>query len=254
MQNFNEKISLNSDSPQERRGFLKKLAGLAVATTAMGGFTNLLAKKPGTRSELTAAFGSEDYLCSIAMFGGNFAPRNWALCNGQLLSIAQYSAVFSILGTTFGGDGRTTFGLPDLRGRVPVHAGQGPGLTLRTLGEARGAETVTLISSQMPAHNHGATLTAPGYTGAVTPKALTGRGSKTNVPTGAFMTTAPDGTNIYASSSDGVMGSSDVTITQSTPGSVAILNAGSSQPHENMQPYLCVNFIICLYGLFPTRD
>lgn len=254
MQNFNEKISLNSDSPHERRGFLKKLAGLAVASAAMGGFTNLFAKKPGTRSELTAAFGSEDYIASIAMFGGNFAPRNWALCNGQLIAISQNTALFSILGTTFGGDGRVTFGLPDLRGRVPMHAGTGPGLTPRIWGEKGGVESVTLINTQMPSHNHGATLTAPGYTGTVTPKALTGRGSKTNVPTAAFMTTAPDGTNIYASSSDGVMGSSDVTITQSTPGSVAILNAGGSQPHENMQPYLCVNFIICLYGLFPTRD
>ncbi|OGU37230.1 MAG: hypothetical protein A2068_11155 [Ignavibacteria bacterium GWB2_35_6b] len=189
------------------------------------------------------------------MFGGNFAPRNWALCNGQLLSIAQNTALFSILGTTFGGDGRVTFALPDMRGRVPVHAGTGTGLTTRDLGESSGLETVALIPDEMPYHNHTATLTAPGYTGAVTSKAFTGRGgTATNDPINNFPAPAPTGTNIYNSSSSGVMGSSDVTITQSTPGSVAINNSGSSQPHENMQPYLCVNFVICLVGTFPTRD
>ena len=185
MQKFNEKISLNSDSPRERRGFLKKLAGLAVASTAMGGFTNLFAKK--NSGELTTAFSDQDYIGSIAMFGGNFAPRNWALCNGQLMSIAQNNALFAILGTTFGGDGRTTFALPDLRGRVPIHAGQGLGLTDRRLGQRSGFETTTLTALEMPLHNHQANLTAPGYTGVVEPLAYSGRGgTPTNDPVNNF--------------------------------------------------------------------
>src|SRR3954453_18765030 len=100
---------------------------------------------------------SEPFIGEIKLFAGNFAPRGYALCNGQLLAISQNPALFSILGTTYGGNGQTTFGLPDLRGRVPMHAGQGPGLTPRSLGEQSGTETVTLLSTQMPAHSHSLT-------------------------------------------------------------------------------------------------
>src|SRR4051812_1587744 len=102
---------------------------------------------------------AEPYIGEIMMFAGNFAPRGWALCDGSLLSISQNTALFSILGTTFGGNGQTTFGLPDLRGRLPMHPGQGPGRTGRTLGESGGAETVTLNTTQMPAHTHTASAT-----------------------------------------------------------------------------------------------
>ncbi|MDY7226284.1 phage tail protein [Hyalangium rubrum] len=174
---------------------------------------------------------SEPFLGEIRIFAGNFAPRGWAFCEGQLLSIAQNTALFSILGTTYGGNGQTTFALPDLRGRVPIQPGQGPGLSPHTLGEAAGQETVTLISNQMPAHTHPF-------------GAHNGQGD-TFSPEGAVNAAAVDSTqqplNIYSTQVNTVMG----------PQSVGI--SGGNQPHPNMQPYLCLNFIIALEGIFPSR-
>ena len=181
----------------------------------------------------------EEYLGIIKMFGGNFAPRGWAFCNGQLMAISQYTALFSILGTTYGGDGRTTFALPDLRSRVPVGGGMGagPGLPTITLGEVSGEANHTLIASEMPAHTHlsaassGNASQAAATSGATiaTPGALSGR---TFTPTLGFNTATPD-----------------VTL---NPSSVGL--AGGSQPHNNMQPYLGVSYIICLEGVFPSRN
>jgi microcystin-dependent protein len=179
---------------------------------------------------------SEPYIGEIIMFAGNFAPRGWALCNGQLLSIAQNSALFSILGTTYGGDGHTTFALPDLRGRVPMQPGAGPGLTPHSLGESSGSETVTLLSPQMPAHTHAiaaggnatSSLPASNLFGATTGQ--TGEGQ----PVEVFG---------YAAGTPTTMMSPQ-----------ALSTAGGSQPHANMQPYLCVNFIIATEGIFPPRD
>jgi microcystin-dependent protein len=173
---------------------------------------------------------AEPFVGQIIMAGFNFAPRGYATCDGQLLSIAQNTALFSLLGTTFGGDGRVTFGLPDLRGRVPVHQGQGPGLTNRTMGEVSGSETVTLISTQMPMHNHLVSVT--NVAGAL--------------PTsnGNFLATSGD-TNvpIYRPTSDG-----------STLNPQSIGLAGGNQPHNNMQPYLVINFCIAMEGIFPSRN
>jgi len=174
-----------------------------------------------------AMFG-DPFLGSIVMFAGNFAPRGWALCDGQLLPISQYSALFSILGTTYGGDGRTTFALPDLRGRVSIHPGNGPGLPSYRLGERGGASAVTLTEAQMPSHNH-----------AVVPGARNGAGDETN-PVGGFMASAS--TDLYAESTNTTMGA-----TQSA-------NTGGGQSHTNIQPYLCVNYIIALQGTFPSRN
>lgn len=173
---------------------------------------------------------SEPYLGEIRMAGFNFAPRGWALCNGQLMSIAQNTALFSLLGTTYGGDGQTTFALPDFRGRAPNHWGSGPGLTPRVIGEASGSETVTLISTEMPQHTHLiAGLSAPGTQVA---------------PNGGLLAAqARGGAMIYAT------GAPDSTL---APNSVGI--AGGSQPHNNMQPYLTVTFIIALNGIFPSRN
>lgn len=171
---------------------------------------------------------SEPFIGEIRMFGGNFAPRGWALCDGQILSIAQNTALFSLLGTTYGGNGQTTFALPDLRGRVPVHPGQGPGLTNRTLGQTGGEEAHTLISTEMPVHNHIVNAKSAGGS-AATPA--------NNVPAGS---TARD--NQYAPAAD-------TTMSPSMVGS-----AGGSQPHNNMQPYQCVNFIIALEGIYPSRN
>ncbi len=174
---------------------------------------------------------SEPFIGEIIMFGGTFAPRGWAFCNGQLMSIAQNSALFSILGTTYGGDGQTTFALPDLRGRVPVHAGdsQGPGLSPVVLGEQAGSPTVTLTASQMPMHNHPVTAN---------------QNATTTDPSGAFPANDARGTpvSIYAATSDG---------THMNPQMIGL--AGNSQPVSIEQPYLGVNFIIALEGIYPSR-
>lgn len=171
---------------------------------------------------------SEPFIGQIVMFAGNFAPRGWAFCNGQLLAIAQNTALFSILGTTYGGNGQTTFALPDLRGRVPVHPGQGPGLSNYSLGQSGGAESVTLNAAQLPPHNHSVACSSDDATSG-DPNA--------NFPS-AFTQ------KIYANAA--------------TPGRFmnggVISPVGGGQPHTNIQPYLCVNFIIALEGIFPSRN
>lgn len=171
----------------------------------------------------------EQFIGEIRMFGGNFAPKDWAFCDGQLLAISQNAALFSILGTTYGGNGQVTFGLPDLRGRVPMHAGSGPGLTPRNLGETAGTESVTLLSTQMPAHTH----TVGCHTSA-----------DTGEPQGAIPATEVSGAAaVYSGQpADGTM----------NPAMIA--PAGGNQPHANVQPFQCVNFIIALEGIFPSRN
>ena len=170
---------------------------------------------------------SEPFLGEIKMFAGNFDPRGWALCNGQLMAISQNTALFSLLGTTYGGDGRVTFGLPNLQSRIPLGFQQGPGLTDYVLGEMDGVESVTLLSTEMPAHNH-------------VPQALSGPGDTDN----------PQNT-IWAGSSNRDLEYGD---TLNAPMSnTALPQAGGGQPHNNMQPYLVINFMIALQGIFPPR-
>ncbi len=162
------------------------------------------------------------------MFAGNFAPKGWATCDGQLLSIQQNTALFSILGTTFGGNGTTNFALPDLRGRVPVHAGQGGGLPPVELGEMAGSQTVTLLITEIPAHAHNVSV------------ATTADGPTASRPGGNILA----GVSGYAPA-----GSAD----GSTLGGISCGPAGGNQPHNNIQPYQCVNFIIALVGIYPSR-
>ncbi len=175
---------------------------------------------------------SQPYIGEIAMFAGSFAPTGWALCNGQLLSIADNSALFTIIGTTYGGNGQTTFALPDLRSRAPVHAGQGPGLSNRIQGEMAGTETTAITLNQLPAHSHAVTLNAS-----------TGP-ANTSSPASAAMAVADDA--LYASAAPGATLSAN---------SLALgNNPGGGQPHDNTQPYLTINFIISLYGVFPSQN
>jgi len=175
------------------------------------------------------------FLGTISLFAGNFAPRGWALCNGQLLSIAQNQALFSILGTTYGGDGIRTFALPNMQGRAPIHWGQGPGLTSRVIGEAAGEEHVTLMIQQMPTHNHA--LNASTNTG-----------------------NQPSPTNgVLAVSTDPDAGGNPINFTAGTNVNTIMANnsiapVGQNLPHDNMQPYLAVTFIIALEGIFPSRN
>lgn len=169
------------------------------------------------------------------MFGGNFAPRGWAFCDGQLLPISQNTALFSILGTTFGGNGQTTFALPDLRGRVPLHPGQGPGLSPYQLGQSAGSESVTLQTGQMPAHTHPATVTvhASGRATAEDPSGAVP--ATTSQP--AYGAAPSEGTNMNAGMA-----------------TAQVAHAGGNQPHDNLQPYLAVSFIIALEGIYPSRQ
>ncbi len=191
----------------------------------------------------------EGTIGEIRMFAGTFAPRNWAFCQGQLMAISQNTALFSILGTTYGGNGQTTFGLPDLRSRIPVGTGQGPGLSNISLGEVSGTETVTLLTTQMPAHTHTATATV---TGTVTPKCFEDAGLGDD-PANAFPAVSSAGNKIYTSAAqqpDAAMGSSPIAATAT----VTIGIAGNSQPVPIRNPYLGMNYIICIFGIFPSRN
>jgi len=169
---------------------------------------------------------SEPFVAEIRIFAGNFAPRNWAFCNGQLLPISQNTALFSLIGTTYGGDGRTTTALPNLQGRAPMHPGRGPGLTDRRLGQRGGVETVTLSEAQMPNHTH--TFQA------------TEEEVDRSSPTNRFLA---EGEQVYGPATNLVDMSSR-----------ALPSAGGSQTHNNMQPFLTINFIIALVGLYPSRS
>lgn len=172
----------------------------------------------------------EPLIGQIVMFGGNFAPRGWAFCDGQLLDIESHEPLFAILGTTYGGDGRTTFGLPDLRGRVPMHAGQGEGLTPRKIGQTAGSEGVALTASELPEHRHELLV------------------SKAKGDTASTQGASLGTSEIYANSSE-PGGEPSVALSSKTVGLT-----GGSAPHDNMQPTLCINYIIALRGQFPSRN
>ena len=179
---------------------------------------------------------SEPFIAQITKIGGNIAPRGWAFCNGQLLSVAQNSALFSLLGTTYGGDGRTTFGLPDLRGRMPMHAGNGPGLTDRRLGAEGGSEDVTLNLTQVPPHNHPASGAAR----------CADRAGTSDSPQGKVWSGSSEGDQGYADTATADMAEGAVNVTVS--------DSGGGQSHTNMPPFQCVHFIIALIGVFPSRN
>ena len=176
----------------------------------------------------------DEFMGVIKIFGGNFPPSGWAFCNGQLMSIAQYSALFSILGTTYGGDGQTTFALPDLRSRVPVGMGQGPGLPSIEEGEQSGEVNHTLLLTEIPMHTHSKSVNSANasLSAATAGSSLATPVSAAGAPTLGFNTSTPDTT--LSAASIGI--------------------SGGSQPHNNMQPYLGTNYIICLEGIYPSRN
>lgn len=179
----------------------------------------------------------EPYLGNVTVFAGNFAPRSWMFCQGQLLAIANYDALYALIGTTYGGDGQVTFALPDFRSRVANHAGQGSGLSNYIVGQMSGTENVTLLSLQMPLHTH-SMISFTVQQSAST--ATTG----TNDPTNAY---PASGASIYKNASDAsTMGS------YSSLGTTPI--AGGNQPVSIIQPYLAMNFIIAVEGIFPSRN
>lgn len=171
---------------------------------------------------------AEPFTAEIRIFAGNFAPRGWAFCNGQLLPIAQNTALFSLIGTTYGGDGRSTTGLPNLQGRAPMHPGRGPGLTSRRLGQNGGVELVTLTEAQMPNHNHTVMTSS---TRAENPS-----------PVDSNLARSEKG-QIYNNASSNLVNMAEQSIS----------SKGGAQAHNNMQPYLTLNYIIALVGLYPSR-
>jgi microcystin-dependent protein len=170
---------------------------------------------------------SDPYIGEIRMFGGGFAPAGWAFCNGALMAIAENDALFQLIGTTYGGDGVSTFGIPDLQGRVPVHQGQGPSLQNYTIGQKAGVETVTLTTNQIPVHNHAVAASQ------------------------ALSNTTSPANNVLAQNTQILMYTQD-SVTRFMPPN-AVSAVGGSQPHDNLQPYLAISFIISLFGIFPHQ-
>lgn len=172
----------------------------------------------------------EPFVGEVRMFGGSFAPAGWAMCQGQLMPISQNETLFNLIGTTYGGDGQSTFALPDLQGRMPLHAGQGPGISQTyQIGETGGVESVTLSVQQIPVHTHA--LLASGDFG------------QNQQPQNGFFAQLNTGT-LYISPADPM----------ANLNAGALSPVGGSQPHENMMPYLCITFIISLFGVFPTQN
>jgi microcystin-dependent protein len=171
---------------------------------------------------------SNPFVAEIRIFPFNFAPMGWAFCNGQLMPISQNAALFSLLGTNFGGNGTSDFGLPNLQGSAPLAAGQGPGLSLRDLGEIGGEQAVTLLTTEIPAHSHTASCNA-------------GMGDQYG-PVQDYWATDAGGNDEYASTANALMAGG------------AVGPAGGNQPHNNLQPYLVFNFCIALQGVFPPRS
>jgi microcystin-dependent protein len=180
---------------------------------------------------------SDQFLAEIRIFPFNFAPIQWAFCNGQILPLSQHSALFSLIGTYYGGDGRSNFALPNLQGNVPVAAGQGSGLSLYNIGEEGGSQNVTLLDTQNPSHNHlvnasGKNANSLDPSGNVYAKGLYEVSQNNKGPVNTYTTTAPGATAL-------------------NPAAIGV--AGGNQPHNNMMPYLTLNFCIALQGIFPPR-
>jgi microcystin-dependent protein len=208
------------DPGSPRRQFLARLAAFAAGLALPWQARRLEAAPQGTEA-------AQGYLGEIMLTAFNFAPKGWALCNGQLLPIAQNQGLFSLLGTQYGGNGQTTFALPDMRGRVVIHQGQGPGLGSHVIGERSGEQAHTLLLTETPAHTHVA------------------RGSS------AFGTVVSPANTVVPARNGAQIPEWGVTV-DTALGAVAMTNTGGSQAHENQQPYLCLNYVIALQGIFPS--
>ncbi|MFD2720487.1 phage tail protein [Hymenobacter monticola] len=209
-----------------RRNWLKRLGAV---------LTGAAVTAPALAAPRKVA-GYEPLIGEIMLFGGNFAPQGWALCDGRLVAISDYTALYSLIGTTYGGDGQSTFGLPDLRGRAPRHQGQGPGLSIYTVGQAGGSETRTLISTQLPSHAHSVTANAT---------------ATTNSPVGA-VPAVPVATDVNGEAVNVLAYGTDAPLQAAHP--TTIVPTGGSQPFDAMTPSLVMSYCIALDGIYPSRS
>jgi len=223
MKKANVISQMQGNSTSKRRGFLKKLGGVLAGVALSSSLTKAQTKEDGTKSTNS---GFDPYIGDIIMVGFNFAPIGWVKCDGQLLPISQYDALFALIGTTYGGDGVSNFAVPDLRGRLPIHQGQGTGLSNRVIGQYSGKETHTLLQSELPSHSH--TLMANSNAG------------NTDTPLSSYISKNNEGVKQFAASSTG----------NSAPLGIA----GGNGLHANIQPYQVVNFLIATEGSFPTQN
>ncbi len=194
----------------------------------------------------------DTFLGTISMYGLNYAPRGWHMCDGSLMSISANQALFALLGSNFGGDARTTFGLPDLRGRVPVGWGHGTGLSPNQLGQKGGFETHNLTVDQLPPHNHAATA-ASTSTSTSTAHATNAAGSKGS-PNGEMLAAGANEYAPYDSANTVALAANAITTETQTTTDVTVLDTGSGMPVPNLQPFQVVTFCICIEGIFPPRD
>jgi len=232
----------NNKNPNKRRTFFKTFLAAIAGALALKASKVLAQNEPSSQTEQSSMAFSNGTLGQITMFAGNFAPAKWLFCHGQLLNISDYSALFYVLGNMYGGDGISTFALPDLRGRVPVGTGMGPGLTNRYLGQRAGTENSRLSLNQVPYHTHNVTTQ-------VTTKCSSNAGTSSD-PAGGYLARNAADIPHYATSADNTMASDAVSVTSS------VEPAGSSvsdQSINNMQPFCTINFIICVDGEFPQR-
>ena len=223
---MNNQPTIKNNS-KSRRGFLQKAAKWIGGTAVLAATANVFTSNK-VKADTSSVNGSDEYLGEIMMGGWNFAPRGTIECAGQLLAISSNTALFSLLGTMYGGDGRTTFGMPDLRGRVPMGSGSGPGLTPRSQGQKGGTETNTLTVAQMPAHSHNIPVSSDGGT--------------SNNPLNNYMASNSEGIKHYSSS----QGSGE--------NGGATANSGGGQAQNNLQPYQVITFCIVTQGTFPSRN
>ena len=217
-----EKNLTIKNKSKTRRGFLKDISKWIGGTAVLGAAANMFTAGK-IKADTTSINSANPLLASMMLVGFNFAPRGWAFCDGQILPISQNQSLYSLLGTIYGGDGRTSFALPDLRGRVSIHVSDG-----YRLGHKGGAETVTLTEAQIPQHTHSLNVNS-------------GEGNAFN-PEGKYL----------ASNSDGIKNYSDVSSSTANGGSIGY--SGGGQAHNNMQPYIAINYCIALQGLFPSRN
>lgn len=223
---MNKKVTIKNDS-KSRRGFLGDITKWIGGTALLAATANVFTSNK-VKADTNSTNAVEPFIGEIMMFGGNFCPRGWATCQGQLLQISQHQALFSLLGTMYGGDGRTTFGLPDLRGRSPIGVGTGPGLFPQTWGQRGGSENFTLTSAQLPPHSHSIPVNSAGGT--------------SDNPVNNFM----------ASNSEGIKHYSPTAGTSEFGGGTA--NSGGGQSVNKRSPYLAISFCIALVGTFPSRN